>query len=286
VLNVVTDGPGVGEEMSLHPGVDKIAFTGSTEVGQRLVAQASGTLKRLHLELGGKSPSIIFADADLERSVKTSLFWLVNAGQQCAALSRILVEESVYDDCVEIIAATCRALQLGDPREPGTTMGPLIRESARQRVEKYVALAEEEGGEVVCGGRRPAHLEKGFFYEPTLITGVANSSRVAQEEIFGPVAVAIPFRDEEEAVRLANDSIYGLIGAVFSADVQRCWRVANQVRTGSMWINGGGSVGTPYGGFKQSGWGRGHGEWGFDAFSEVKGISWPAGTPHPTSGGH
>ncbi len=286
VLNIVTDGPGVGEELTTHPGVDKISFTGSTEVARKLVIQAAGTLKRLHLELGGKSACIIFADADLERAISGSLFWLMNVGQQCAALSRILVEESLYDECVRAIEAACKALKIGNPAESVTNMGPLIRESARHRVEEYVAAGQREGGDVVCGGQRPPGLQKGFFYEPTLFTNLSNQSRTAQEEIFGPVAVAIPFRDEDEAIRLANESVYGLIGSVHSGDVHRAWRVANQVRSGQMWINGGGAVSLPYGGFKQSGWGRGHGQWGFDEFVELKGISWPAGYPGGAIGGH
>jgi acyl-CoA reductase-like NAD-dependent aldehyde dehydrogenase len=279
VFNVVNDGPDLGAVISSHPAIDAISFTGSTAVGRQIMANAAGTLKRLVLQLGGKSANIVFADAleaDAARVLRQAVaMFTLMAGQACAATTRILVEEPVYGEFVERLGAALSNLTIGDPFAPGTNMGPLIRAAARERVESYVATGVKEGGDVVCGGRRPPTLDKGFFYEPTLFIGLATTSRPAREEIFGPVAVVIPFKDAEDAVRIANDSPYGLSSAVHSSDMRKAWNVARQLRTGRVEINGGGAVVAPFGGVKQSGFGRELGAWAFDHFTADKSVVWP-----------
>jgi aldehyde dehydrogenase (NAD+) len=259
VFNLVFDGPGVGEALTTHPGVDMISFVGSADIGRKIMAQAATNITPLILELGGKSPDIIFADTQVEEVVPTAIQFIGIAGQGCSLSTRILVEEPIHDQVVEGMVTALRAVKVGDPSQPGIGMGPLIRESARQRVEAYVASGLQDGGQIVCGGRRPPDLDKGFFLEPTVFTNIDNRTKIAQEEIFGPVAVVIPFRDEDDAVRIANESPYGLAARINSTDTARAWRVAKQIRAG----------------FKQSGFGRIFGDWGFDEYVRTKTVSWP-----------
>lgn len=274
VVNLVFEGPGVSQELTEHPAVDLISFTGSDVVGQKVMAQSASTLKRLVMELGGKSPNIVFADADLDRVVPNTLQFLTIAGQGCSLQTRILVQRDVHDELVARIVDALAAVKVGDPVDAGVGMGPLISPAQRTRVESYVTSGIEDGGRVAFGGARPADLERGFFHDPTLMVLVDNRSRIAQDEIFGPVAVVIPFTDEDEAVRIANDSRFGLGGGVHSADVRKAWRVANRLRTGTVAINGGGAVTRAMGGYKASGFGREHGKWGFDEYAELKSITW------------
>lgn len=279
VFNVVYDGPEVGPAISVHPDVDGITFTGSTAVGRDIQEKSSATLKRLVLQLGGKSPNIVFADAlaanpeGVAQHVK-GMFSLM-AGQACAAHTRILIEASVHDEFVELMKKTVGEMTVGDPGAPGTDMGPLIRESARERVERYVAWGIEAGGTVITGGKRPDGLDKGFYYEPTLFTGLDNNSRLAREEIFGPVALIIPFEDEDDAIRIANDCEYGLSSTVHTPDFGKAWRIARRIDSARVEFNGGSPLLTPYGGIKQSGYGKEMGPWGFDSLTYQKALTWP-----------
>lgn len=278
VLNVVTGDIEAGEVLTSHPAVDVVTFTGSGPVGTAIMRQAAPTTKRVVLELGGKSANIILADADLDRAVPhAALGFTRHSGQGCACLTRVLVHESRHDEAVERLAAALAALRVGDPNDPATNMGPLIRESQRARVERYVAIGRQEGARLVHGGGRPAGLDRGFYVEPTLFADVKNSMTIAQEEVFGPVGVVIPFADDAEAVTIANDSVFGLSGAVWSADPARAYAVASKVRTGTVYVNGGGG-GTnphgPFGGYKQSGIGREYGEAGLEEYLETKTVVW------------
>lgn len=279
VLNIVTGGAEESAELTTNPMVDLVSFTGSDTVGRQVMNQASATLKKVVLELGGKSANVIFADADLDAAAAHVVGeFTLHAGQGCSLLTRTLVEESIHDELVDRVNKQLAALKVGDPADPSVMMGPLISEAQRNRVEGYIKAGVDEGAEIAFGGGRPSHLERGYFVEPTLFTGVRNEMKIAQEEIFGPVGVVIPFTSEHEAVRLANDSDFGLGGGVWSTDVERALRVAQRIRTGMVAINGGGgSMGKtgPFGGFKASGLGREWGEWGLDEFLEMKQIIWP-----------
>ncbi len=278
VLNVVTGDIEAGRLLTSHPAVDVVTFTGSGPVGSEIMGQAATGVKRVVLELGGKSANIILGDANLDRAVPHAVLGFTrHSGQGCACLTRVLVHESRYDEAVDRLAAGLANLQVGDPADPATDMGPLIRESQRARVERYVGIGRQEGARLVYGGGRPAGMDRGFFVEPTLFADVKSSMTIAQEEVFGPVGVVIPFADDAEAVAIANDSIYGLSGAVWSGDPARAYTVASQVRTGMIMLNGGGG-GTnshgPFGGYKQSGIGREFGEAGLEEYLETKTVGW------------
>jgi acyl-CoA reductase-like NAD-dependent aldehyde dehydrogenase len=272
VVSVIPAGRDVGEHLVRHSDVDKIAFTGSTVAGRRIMSLCAERVARVTLELGGKSAGIIADDIDLDGF----LAGLVSAGidhsgQVCAALTRVLVPRHRHGEVVDAIADIMQSVVVGDPAEPRTTLGPLAAERQRDRVESYVALGIEEGAKLIVGGRRPPHLERGWFYEPTLFAEVDNSMRIAQEEIFGPVLCVIPFEDTDDAIRIANDSIYGLSGAVYANDLDLAARIAHEVRAGQMWVNRWGMCITqPFGGFKQSGLGREGGIEGMSPYLEPK----------------
>ncbi len=276
VVNVIS-GPGgsVGEELAMHPDLGKIAFTGSTEVGRQVMQMGAGTLKKVTLELGGKSPNIILPDANLDTAALGSLFaTFMHQGQICESGTRILVHESIHDELLDKMLTGIKRIKLGDTMDPTTGMGPLVSAAQRETVEKYVELGHEAGGKCVAGGKRPASLPKGYFYEPTIFDGIDNKSRIAQEEIFGPVVVVITYKDEEEAIRIANDSVYGLGGAVWSQNKEHAIAVARRIETGTVWINDYHMINMrfPFGGYKQSGVGRELGKWGLAEYHEVKHI--------------
>ncbi|HMS88806.1 MAG TPA: aldehyde dehydrogenase [Acidimicrobiales bacterium] len=280
VLNVVNSSDhALGAMLSTDPRVDLVSFTGSTATGRKVMASAAETLKRVFLELGGKSAFIILDAADLGSAAALAAFTAcTHAGQGCAITTRLLVPRARYDEAVEATAATMGALPAGDPNDPGTICGPVISARQRDRIEEYLRLAVAEGGSFAVGGGRPADKDRGFFIEPTLVTGLDNSARVAREEIFGPVLTIIPHDGDDDAVRIANDSPYGLSGAVHSADPERAWAVARRVRTGTMSINGGVWYGgdVPFGGYKASGIGREMGVAGFEEYLETKSVATPA----------
>jgi aldehyde dehydrogenase (NAD+) len=240
------------------------------------------TVKKVFLELGGKSAHVVLDDADLGAAVGACAFQIcVHAGQGCAITTRLLLPRSRYEEGVEVARAVLATMPYGDPRDESVLMGPLISEAQRNRVEGYVARGLAEGARLVLGGKRPEHLPRGFFYEPTLLADVDPRSTVAQEEIFGPVLVAIAYDDDDDAVRIANDSIYGLSGAVSSADHQRALAVARRIRTGTIVVNGGNYYGAdvPFGGYKQSGVGREMGVLGFEEHLQAKSLAEPATPP-------
>jgi acyl-CoA reductase-like NAD-dependent aldehyde dehydrogenase len=272
VVSVIPAGREVGEHLVRHADVDKVAFTGSTVAGRRIMSLCGERVARVTLELGGKSAGIIADDIDLEAFLGDLVFaGIDHSGQVCAALTRVLVPRHRHDEVVDAIAGIMRSVVVGDPTDPDTVLGPLAAERQRDRVEGYVALGIEEGAKLIVGGRRPPHLERGWFYEPTLFAEVDNSMRIAQEEIFGPVLCVIPFEDTDDAIRIANDSIYGLSGAVYATDLDLAARIAHEVRAGQMWVNTWGMCITePFGGFKQSGLGREGGIEGMAPYLEPK----------------
>ena len=283
VLNVVngTD-HGLGAELVADPRVDLVSFTGSTATGRAVMASAADTLKRVFLELGGKSAFVVLDDADLGAATSLAAFTAcTHAGQGCAITTRLLVPRHLHDEAVEQTAATMAALGVGDPDDPGTVCGPLVSARQRDRVEGYLRLAREEGGRFATGGGRPADRDRGFWVEPTLVVGLDNTARVAREEIFGPVLTVIPHDGDDDAVRIANDSPYGLSGAVHSADPERAWAAARAIRTGTLSINGGVWYGgdVPFGGYKASGIGREMGVAGFEEYLETKAVAEPAPRP-------
>jgi betaine-aldehyde dehydrogenase len=277
VLNVIT-GPGgtTGNALAGHPGVDKIAFTGETTTGVSILRQAAPNITRVSLELGGKSPNIIFADADLDKTVEgavTSVF--ANAGQDCCARSRAFVARSIAEEFDERVALRTKALRLGDPLEEATEMGPLISMKQRERVQGYVKLGREEGARLLTGGEAPAGaLSKGSYLEPAVFDHAENRMKIAQEEIFGPVLTIIPFDQEDEAIRMVNDSPYGLSGSLWTRDIGRALRVAKAIKTGVLSINSTRSVHqeAPFGGYKRSGIGRELGMHALQLYTEVKNI--------------
>ena len=277
VLNVIP-GPGskVGNTLVEHPLVGKIGFTGSTEVGAEIARRAAGTIKRVTLELGGKSACVVFADADLEKVGAMAPFAVFeNCGQDCCARSRLLVEESVKDEVVERYAATTAAIRVGMPEDPETQVGPMISAGQRDTVEGYIARGVDEGARIVTGGERPGGaLEAGYFLRPTVLDGATNDMTVAREEIFGPVVSVIGFRDEAEAIRLANDTSYGLSGSLWTRDGARQLRVARALCTGVLGVNTNSSVFVqmPFGGYKQSGIGKELGMHALEHNTELKSV--------------
>jgi betaine-aldehyde dehydrogenase len=276
VFNLVTGyGPVVGEAIAAHPDVDMVSFTGSTRAGKRVSELAAQTVKKVSLELGGKSANIILDDANFEKAVKSGVgSCYFNSGQTCSALTRMLVPRSRHDEAVEIAKKTAENFTVGDPLGGKAKLGPLVSATQRERVVNYIKKGIEEGAQLVTGGTdRPEGLEKGYFVRPTVFANVENKMTIAQEEIFGPVLSIIPYEDEDDAVRIANDTIYGLAGGVWSADEERAKRVARRLRTGQVEINGGGfNPLVPFGGYKQSGNGRELGKYGLEEYLEVKAM--------------
>lgn len=280
VVNFVPAGREVGEYLVTHPGVDKVAFTGSTAAGRRIAALCGERLRRYTLELGGKSAAIVLEDADVAAMVPALLpAAIMNNGQACIAQTRILAPRARYREVVDALAAALRAVPVGDPADPKTVVGPLVAARQRDRVLGYIDAGKKEGARLVVGGGRPAGLPKGWYVEPTLFADVDNGMKIAREEIFGPVLAVIPYEGVDEAVRIANDSEYGLSGSVWTKDVDSGIDVARRVRTGTYTVNGFMlDFGSPFGGFKASGVGRELGPEGLRAYLESKSISLPAGT--------
>jgi aldehyde dehydrogenase (NAD+) len=276
VFNLVDgDGPGVGAAISSHPDIDMVSFTGSTRAGVLVAKAAADTVKRVSQELGGKSANIILEDADLAASVAHGVNWMMtNSGQSCNAPSRMLVPANRYDEAVEVAKTTAEQLKVGDPKAPGVTMGPVANKLQFERVQALIEKGIEEGAKLVTGGvGRPAGIDKGYFVKPTIFAGVNNEMTIAREEIFGPVMVLIPYKDEADAIRIANDSIYGLSGHVHSGNIENARRVASKIRTGMIHVNGAArDMFAPFGGYKQSGNGREWGREGFKEFLETKAM--------------
>ncbi|HXM94542.1 MAG TPA: aldehyde dehydrogenase family protein [Candidatus Dormibacteraeota bacterium] len=275
VVNIVNGlGETAGAALVAHPGVDKIAFTGSAAVGKLIVKSAADTLKRITLELGGKSPNIFFEGADWEAAVDGALFGVfINQGEVCSAGSRILVEKTIYSKFVEAMTEKAKRIKLGAPSERETKMGPLVSKEQYERVSSYLELGKKEA-KVAIGGGRPKGFAKGFYVEPTIFYDVDNNARIAREEIFGPVASVIPFDDEASAIRIANDTPYGLAAAVWTRDIYKAFRVVKSLRAGIVWVNHMQPtyVEAPWGGYKQSGFGRELGPWGLEEYLETKQV--------------
>jgi aldehyde dehydrogenase (NAD+) len=280
VVNVVTSSDHlVGEELTLSRDVDLISFTGSTAVGKRIMEKGAATMKRLFLELGGKSATIVLDDADFSSALLMGLAVCSHAGQGCAIPTRMLLPRARYEEGVEQLESFFPLVPFGDPQRDDVIMGPLINAKQRDRVLGYIEKGKAEGATLKLGGGRPKDLPKGYYVEPTMFTDVDNSMTIAQEEIFGPVLSVIAFEDDDDAVRIANDSTYGLSGAVYSGSLDRSMAVARRVRTGTLAVNGGLYYGAdvPFGGYRDSGVGRQNGTAGFDQYLEVKSLAWPAG---------
>jgi aldehyde dehydrogenase (NAD+) len=278
VLNVVTGGVDAGIELTTNPDVDIVSFTGSDDVGRAVYEQAARSLKKVVLELGGKSATILCDDADIDRALPSIVGGIVTqAGQGCALLTRTLVHPSRRDELVDKVVDALGKVVVGDPAQPGTTMGPLISAAQRNKVESLIARGLAEGATIAMGGGRPTEMSRGFFVEPTLFVDVDNSMEIARREFFGPVGAVITVSDDEEAIRVANDSPYGLSGAVWAKDPLRANAIARRLRTGHVSINGGGSNPYgPFGGYKQSGLGREWGAYGLDEYLQTKTVTWSA----------
>ena len=281
VFNLVNgDGPGVGEAMSRHPGIDMMSFTGSTRAGVAVTKGAADTVKRVALELGGKSPNLIFADTDVEDAVVRGLdHCFENTGQSCNAPTRMLVQRPVYDQAVEIAERHTKTVKVGNPAEEGDHIGPLVSQAQYDKVQDLIEIGIKEGARLVAGGPgRPEGFNRGYYVRPTVFADVSNDMTIAREEVFGPVLAMIPFETEEEAVQIANDTVYGLAAYVQTGDADRARRVARQLQAGMVRLNGAGlAPGSPFGGYKQSGLGREGGKYGLEDFLEMKVVSgWPA----------
>jgi acyl-CoA reductase-like NAD-dependent aldehyde dehydrogenase len=276
VFNLVTGrGSVIGEALALHPDVDMISFTGSTTAGRRVSEAAAGTIKRVALELGGKSPNVILEDADLQQAITDGVSkCFLNSGQTCSALTRMLVPRSRLGEAEQIAAAVAENFKPGDPFEPDTTLGPLVSDGQRKQVRDYIRKGTDEGAKLLTGGAEPPEgLEHGYFVRPTVFSEVTPEMTIAQEEIFGPVLAIMPYEDENDAVRIANDSVYGLAGGVWSSDKEHAKQVARRIRTGQVEINGGAfNPLAPFGGYKQSGYGRELGRYGLEEFLQVKSL--------------
>lgn len=277
VFNLVNgDGAGVGTDISTHPDIDMVSFTGSTRAGALITRAAADTVKRVTLELGGKSPNIVFADADLDKAVRKGVtHCMENTGQSCNAPTRMLVERSVYDEVVDLAVRHGSAVKVGNPKERGDHIGPLVSQAQFDKVQALIQKGMEEGARLVLGGPgRPEGFNRGYFVRPTIFADVTNDMTIAREEIFGPVLSLIAFDDEADAVAIANDTPYGLAAYVQTGDQDKGRRVARALRAGMVRLNGRGlSAGTPFGGYKQSGNGREGGVWGLEDFTEVKIVS-------------
>ena len=278
VVNIVTGyGHLAGAALVAHPGVDKVAFTGSTETGQAIIRASAGNLKRLTLELGGKSPNIVFADADLEQAIPAAaMAGFANSGQACIAGSRLYVHRSIFEEFTQGVAAVGKSLTVGDSLDPDTRIGPLVSEKQLERVTGYMRLGVEEGAQAICGGSRltEGNLAKGYFVSPTVFTGVNDSMRIVREEIFGPVISALPFDTEDEVVEKANASSFGLAGGVWTKDVSRALRMTRRIRAGTVWVNCYMQMdpAVPFGGYKMSGIGREGGMEHLENYLETKAV--------------
>lgn len=278
VFNVVS-GPGasIGEELVTHPSIDKVAFTGSTEVGRRIMQMASGTVKRVTLELGGKSPAIVLPDADLDITIPGILFgFLTHSGQVCESGTRVLVHDSIYEQVIEQLSELASSIKIGNPLDMGTGMGPLVSKQQLNSVLSYIESGVQEGARLVCGGKRRIveGFENGYYIEPTIFAEVHNDMKIAREEIFGPVLSVIRYSTVEEAIDIANDTIYGLAGGVWSKDVNKAMKIARELKAGTIWINDWHMMRSdaPFGGYKQSGFGRELGRHSLDEYSQVKHV--------------
>jgi len=275
IFNVVTGFGDAGAALVAHPGVDKIAFTGSTEVGKAIVRASAGNLKKVSLELGGKSPHIVFPDADLDAAaaaVANGIFF--NQGQTCTAGSRLYAHASCFDRVVNAVTDFARKLKVGDGLQADSDLGPLVSQEQWDRVNGYVRIGRDEGAKLLAGGKRPAGLDRGYFFEPTVFAGATGQMRITREEIFGPVLTALQWTDVEDLVTQANDSEYGLSAGVWTNDIKQAHRAAAALKAGTVWINCYNLVdpATPFGGFKQSGWGREHGRQALELYSETKSV--------------
>jgi aldehyde dehydrogenase (NAD+) len=278
VLNIVHgNGPGVGEDLASHPGIDIVSFTGSVRAGKRVASLAAETIKKVTLELGGKSACVILDDAPFDKAVATGVKnAMLNSGQTCSAWTRMIVPRARVNDVVDIARQTLGTLPLGDPLDPKTRLGPLISATQRQRVEGYIAKGRDEGARVAIGGTRPADFPRGHYVDPTVFVDVQPGMTIAQEEIFGPVLAVLPYDSEPEAIAIANDSIYGLAGAVWSADIDHAMQIARRMRTGQVDINGARwNPLAPFGGYKMSGIGREYGEFGLEEYLQIKAVAQP-----------
>jgi acyl-CoA reductase-like NAD-dependent aldehyde dehydrogenase len=278
VVNIVPGlGPTAGGAIVRHPLIDKVAFTGSTEVGKEIHRETASSLKRVSLELGGKSPNIVFADADVTEAVKGALMGVFfNQGEVCCAGTRLFVEEKLHDQFADAVATAAAAMKQGPGLEAGTQVGPLVSQEQLERVTGYLDIGKKEGAKVLTGGERntSSGLADGYFVKPTVFTGVRNDMRIAQEEIFGPVVALIPFKDENDAVLQGNDTFYGLAAGVWTRDVSKAHRVARAIRAGTVWVNCYNvfDVMAPFGGYKQSGYGRELGRHALDLYTQVKSV--------------